>query len=235
MSGIRFPVLGTALDDYIDLSAVTSLFDLVRADRAYHVTAAAGNDVVIGGRLGDLVEGGTGNDSLFGGAGDDLLYGQEGNDALFGGSGHDILLGGVTPGQDWLSGGSGNDTMQGSPGNDTLIGGTGADLMAGGAGADVFLWTSITEATAGSGRDRIADFKRGIDLISFEGIDTSAAPGDQDFVFIGARAFSGGAQVRYEFAPGGVMLAVDLNGDRAADMAIQLIGVSYVTASDFDL
>ncbi|MBC7736685.1 MAG: hypothetical protein H7245_05545, partial [Candidatus Saccharibacteria bacterium] len=58
-----------------------------------------------------------------------------------------------------LSGGLGNDSLFAFGGTDLLIGGRGNDNLAGGAGVDTVQFSS------GGGRDRIADFVAGQDLI----------------------------------------------------------------------
>lgn len=68
---------------------------------------------------------------IFGGAGDDVLVGGTLGDVLDGGDGDDLLLGGdqTTDGNDTLLGGNGNDMLIGHLGADVLYGGAGADLM----------------------------------------------------------------------------------------------------------
>jgi Ca2+-binding RTX toxin-like protein len=60
-----------------------------------------------------------------------------------------------------LTGGLGNDSLAGLGGADLLIGGRGNDSLTGGSDADTF------QFNAGGGRDRIADFVAGLDLIEF--------------------------------------------------------------------
>ena len=79
--------------------------------------AYAGILTLIGGDLGDELNGGNGNDVIVGGAGADTISGYAGNDAI--------------------SGGAGNDTLNGSDGNDTIVGGAGADNINGGLDSDV--------------------------------------------------------------------------------------------------
>jgi len=68
---------------------------------------------------------------LYGGDGDDVLVGGFLGDELFGGNGNDLILGG-TQGidvGDQIFGGAGNDTLFGHRGADTLDGGSGEDLL----------------------------------------------------------------------------------------------------------
>lgn len=54
-----------------------------------------GDDLLIGGTLGDVLSGGSGNDELRGGKGLDTLYGDAGDDILIGGEWSDKLYGGA--------------------------------------------------------------------------------------------------------------------------------------------
>ncbi|WP_424979780.1 calcium-binding protein [Leisingera sp. S232] len=119
-----------------------------------------GNDLLSGGTGSDTLEGGSGRDSLKGQGGDDVLKGGSGADRLSGGGGGDSLKGGS--GQDRLKGQSGKDLLSGSGGSDTLEGGSGRDSLKGGGGEDVFVFARS------HGRDSIADFRPGRDLIDLE-------------------------------------------------------------------
>ena len=88
---------------------------------------------------------GNNNDYVQGMGGSDRLFGNHGHDTLFGGSGHD-----------YVSGGSGDDQLAGGSGFDRLYGGQGADRF---------------RLTAGSGFDRIMDFRDGQDQIEIKAID----------------------------------------------------------------
>ena len=68
----------------------------------------------------------------------------------------------------------------------------------------------------GAGRDVITDFAGGSDRIVLDGIGATA--------FIGTNAFSGVAgELRYSGGANTVVEA-DLNGDRVADVQIELVG-----------
>ena len=116
-----------------------------------------GNDAIDGGGGNDIVSGGAGNDNLLGGDGDDSLDGGSGNDGLNGGNGNDRLDGDI--GDDTLQGAAGADRLTGNTGNDALLGGTGNDVLDGGSGTDLFVFS------AQAGRDTIADFNPGEDII----------------------------------------------------------------------
>jgi Ca2+-binding RTX toxin-like protein len=78
-------------------------------------------DVMIGGDLGDDLDGAAGSDLLVGGNGNDVLNGGAGNDVLVGGDQADALTGGI--GEDKLIGGTGQDSyiFNGASGTDTII------------------------------------------------------------------------------------------------------------------
>lgn len=62
--------------------------------------------------------------------------------------------------------------------------------------------------------------------------------GNQAFTFVGSSNFSGQAgELRYaqDSGAGLTRIEADVNGDGAADMQIQLVGVIPLTASDFYL
>ncbi len=56
-----------------------------------------GNDTVLGGRLGEVIDGGTGNDRINGGRGNDKIIGGEGYDNLTGGEGNDLFVFAAAP------------------------------------------------------------------------------------------------------------------------------------------
>ncbi|MDO5706813.1 MAG: M10 family metallopeptidase C-terminal domain-containing protein [Paracoccus sp. (in: a-proteobacteria)] len=174
-----------------------------------------GNDRLDGGDGYDVLNGGPGNDLLLGGAGHDVLSGGTGHDTLRGGTGNDRLSGGA--GDDTLSGGEGNDTLTGGNGNDRLLGGNGADVMTGGAGADVFVFQARRDATAAA-PDIITDFAPALDRLNLSALHLTLIGGD---------AFSGVAgELRLTVSGGDLRLLADLDGNRAADFAIVLRGLT---------
>ncbi|MCB4458522.1 calcium-binding protein, partial [Leisingera sp. McT4-56] len=193
---------GSGADQLSGSGGADALYGLGGSDR---LAGGAGRDTLSGGTGDDLLEGqggrdrlegGSGSDQLAGGRGGDWLRGQGGRDTLLGGGGGDWLAGGAAAdqlrgqgGADRLLGGGGSDRLWGGAGADSLLGqggrdriwggtdddllngGRGDDLLAGGAGADEFVFA------AGHGRDTIADFTPGSDLINLGG---TAAAGFQD-------------------------------------------------------
>ena len=192
--------------------------DLIHAD--------GGDDRAAGGRGEDVVHGGRGRDRLSGGDGDDRLLGGEGSDRLLGGAGDDRL-----------SGGSGADRLRGGTGHDDLEGGSGADRLHGGAGADAFVFRQAWHSPAGRGADRVDDFEAGLDILDLGGIDADVwRPGDQAARFVGTDRFDGAAgELRYDVAWGVRVVQLDRDGDRRADLEIELDGTGDLWASDFVL
>ncbi|WP_165356463.1 calcium-binding protein [Sphingosinicella sp. BN140058] len=150
-----------------------------------------------------------------------------------------VLNGGA--GDDRFLGGGGGDELHGGGGNDHLRGGGGADQLFGGSGSDTFEYAATTDSTAAA-RDSIADFAR-LDRIDLSAIDAdgNAGNGNQDFRFVGAAAFGGSAgEVRVIAdvnSAGGWLVEGDFDGDRIADVSIQVVAESSFAwvASDFVL
>jgi Ca2+-binding RTX toxin-like protein len=168
-----------------------------------------------------------------------LILGTDGADAKLGPNGEDntfILFGGNDSAfggdqQDFMNGGSGNDNLGGGAGNDTLIGSGGSDSMTGGSGADIFQYFGLEDSPVGvDKRDVIFFFEKGVDKIDLQFVDANTQVlGDQDFTFIRASSFSGKAgQLRADHNPltGNMLVEADVNGDKLADMQIELIGIS---------
>lgn len=145
-----------------------------------------------------------------------------------GGSGSDVIVGNDVANR--LMGGNGRDRLSGGSGNDKLVGDGGADRLDGGAGRDVFEFNGLTDtgstvATA----DVIAGFVSGADRIDLSTLDADAAlAGNQAFTFIGAGAFAGAGQVRFQ---GGVLYA-STDADIYAEFVIELSGLSTLSAAD---
>ncbi|MBK1696170.1 calcium-binding protein [Rhodovibrio salinarum] len=135
-------------------------------------------------------------------AGDDQVYGYNGDDDLSGGRGNDTLYGGG--GADRLEGGGGRDTLKGHDGADTFV-------VAATADSPVDAPDLIYDFTVSEG-----------DRLDLSGIDADTrTTGAQDFTYIAGTAFTGQAgQLR--MADG--VVEGDLDGDGAADIAIDLNG-----------
>lgn len=129
-----------------------------------------------------------------------------------------------TDGNDAIAGGDADELLVGLRGNDRILGGGGRDIQAGGKGADIFVINALSDSGVGPEQgDVITDFQgRNGDRIDLSAVDLdSAAGGVQGFRFIGVEAFSGQAgELRYLAG----LLQGDANGDRVADLEIQLLG-----------
>jgi hypothetical protein len=171
-----------------------------------------GFENVVGGTLHDVIHGSAAANQLEGGAGDDFLGGYGGNDRLIGGSGLDVL-------QD----------------------GAGKDTLTGGADIDFFRFASIKDSGVGkASRDIITDFSAD-DVIELHFIDadTTNGPSTNDsFRFIGTNvSFSGDAgELRAYWTAEGQIIEGDVNGDRKADFAIEIVDPTHqivLNATDF--
>jgi Tol biopolymer transport system component len=102
----------------------------VRLTNSCRIAGTAGDDVLMGTSLADVILGEAGNDTLRAVPSADRL-----GDTLLGGPGNDLLVGSNQT--DSLDGGPGNDILRGGAGGDLLVGGTGRDVAYGGGGRDV--------------------------------------------------------------------------------------------------
>lgn len=219
-------------------------------DLANILTGNSADNVLNGGAGADAMSGGVGNDTYYvDNAGDTITeWWGKGTDnvssavaytlganienltltgtANISGTGNDLAndLAGNSGGN-VLDGGAGVDNIAGGDGNDTLIGGVGADRLTGGAGTDVFRFLSQGESTVAN-HDVIVDFSRG-DLI-----DLSAVSGET-LTYRHDGAFTGQAgEVQLTASGDGVLVNIDLTGDKASDMQIYLANVSIGTLQE---
>lgn len=164
------------------------------------------------------------------------LRGSTGADTYWGSDYSDIVRG--FGGNDSLHGGLGNDRVVGGGGRDVVSGGAGKDILEGGNGADDFLYFYASDSTAAvAGRDRILDFVSGVDDIDLRYIDADNRDVDNDaFIWRDKLAFDGTAgALHWRATSVGVLLEADLNGDRVADFAIYLDGISSLARGDIML
>lgn len=215
-----------------------------------------GNDTLLGGAGDDLLDGSLGIDSMAGGTGDDVYLVNTLDDVVseVGGQGTDTVRANVnyvlgnavenlrlfdaaTNGtgnglNNVIEGSYGDNTLRGQAGNDTLNGSSGADKLIGGTGADVFVFDWGDNLDQPGEMDRIADYASGVDRIdmtpfnSYGGVD-----------FLGTAAFTNQAfEMRYEaLTKNSVRLLIDTSGDGLADMAIDVVGTTALTLTDFIL
>ncbi|HEX8232979.1 MAG TPA: M10 family metallopeptidase C-terminal domain-containing protein [Caulobacteraceae bacterium] len=119
-------------DSYIDLRAATL---------KYEIGGAGWVSYADGVYSGYTIANGVTIENAMSGAGDDLLIGNKADNRLEGRDGRDELQGGN--GDDQLFGGDGRDFLKGGGGNDRLVSGDGKDVLFGGGGADVFYFEDI--------------------------------------------------------------------------------------------
>ncbi|MFJ4157057.1 hypothetical protein ACIPZF_19945 [Pseudomonas sp. NPDC089752] len=220
----------------------------------------SGNNVLNGGSGADTMVGGQGDDTYYVDSGRDVVLEMNGagidtvvssvsrtlgenqeNLVLYGdlainGTGNrlDNALSGNRA-DNMLNGGSGDDTLWGGGGNDRLVGGAGKDILTGGSGNDIFSFNSFGETGIASNTwDVITDFEHGKDKIDLSAFDANTATSVNDAfnVLIGSGdAFTLPGQLKFA----GGMLYGNANADNGPDFAIQLVGVSNLTLSDFVL
>ncbi len=155
----------TAVDTFTLTGLVPS--DYPRLPKLY-VNTKAGDDLVIGGPLNEIISAGAGNDQIRAGAGNDQVQGGAGNDTVLGEAGVDILNGDggddrlegciglvtcIDDGRNTLQGGTGNDRIIGGPNNDLLNGNDGNDRLQGGPGDDEVLGGNGDDMIDGDGFD----------------------------------------------------------------------------------
>jgi Ca2+-binding RTX toxin-like protein len=151
---------------------------------------------------------------------------------------NDIILGDTAPthGSNPLRAGPNN--LNGGDGDDTIFGGGGADTLTGGSGADTFVYTGMSQSTAGaSGRDIITDFSHADgDRIDLSGMDADRVqPGLQAFTFVTAFDGAAGELASHAVRGGGYLVQADTNGDGRADFSIMVHAGAPLTAGDFIL
>jgi Ca2+-binding RTX toxin-like protein len=95
------------------------------------------NNLIIGTKCDDKLNGGGNNEIIYSLSGIDQVYAKDGNDIIYGGSGDNRLYGGK--GDDIVTSGIGNNLLDGGPGNDVLIAGPGNNLLVGGDGNDALM------------------------------------------------------------------------------------------------
>lgn len=129
-----------------------------------------------------------------------------------------------------LVGTSASDWIYGTGGGDKLVGGGGRDFMFSGKGTDIFVFKSLSDSI-GTKTDVIGGFVAGVDKIDLHGL-----AGTSKLTFIGEKAFSGAAgSVHSVKTANSTWVELDSNGDRVADLRVELKGLHSLSAIDFIL
>lgn len=153
------------------------------------IQSFAGDDVLVGAALADLIEAGDGNDTIDSGGGNDAVLAGAGNDTIQAGDGDDCVGGGdgddtvdTGNGNDRLRGEAGNDNLDGSGGEDTIAGGEGNDKLQGNQGQDIISGDAGDDKVGGGDGDDQVDGAAGNDVITGDqGQDKlSGAEGDDE-------------------------------------------------------
>ncbi|WP_434613192.1 putative Ig domain-containing protein [Tabrizicola sp. M-4] len=210
--------------------------------------ADAGTNVVRGDAatlsLVDSIRGGAGQDTLVI-EGDGLLS-LNGVQLLGGRIGKGMLLlrqfehvdasGYTGPDGLVLGGNAGNSWLRGGAGDDRLVGLRGQDTLTGGCGADVFVFRPVDVRTDGSGAtDLVTDFETGVDRIGLRAIDANVGTaGNAAFLWAGESTDAVAHSVTWyrDAGRGSVFVQMDVNGDSAADLVIELAGVAALAQGD---
>ena len=178
----------------LDVQAMQHLYGAARdnagwdwamdAEGQFRLTAAGGDDVLIGLRTANILRGQGGNDQLVGAQADDTLFGGSGRDTLDAGDGANRVLGGS--GRDSLTGGDDDDRLFGGTGDDSLEGGWNDDRLWGDDGNDV-LHGDLAEG-GGWGADRLWGGARDDTLYGLGDSDVIRGDADNDRIYGGASA-----------------------------------------------
>ncbi len=213
-------------------------------------TGAAGDQYISGGRRADTLRGLAGNDILEGRGVGDILDGGIGRDAAS--YAHapqsvvaSLALPSINTGQaagdsyvsiENLIGTRFSDRLTGNAGSNVLAGGGGRDFLTGGGNSDVFRYSNLGDSKAGVTRDDIVDFNPGtsataVDRIDLSAIDAKTGPGNQGFTFIGTAPFTGisKGQLRVRKSGTSAIIEGDVTGDHVPDFEIRLLNIADLT------
>lgn len=148
-------------DHFSSCNAMTSNIQIARNVVIENAITGAGNDILTGNAVANMLSAGDGNDFLRGGEGNDELIGGKNADELYGGQGNDVLRGG-----------NGFDSIFGGVGEDVLFGALGTDKLSGGSGSDAFRFTSTLDGVINV--DTVVDYEVGTDRIELSATIFSA-------------------------------------------------------------
>lgn len=223
----------------------------------------SGNDRLVGGTGNDYLDGGGGTDRMEGGSGNDTYVLSNSKDKVIDSGGVDTIRTTVTftlasnlehlvligsgringtgnAKANHITGNNNKNTLKGLDGNDTLHGGKGRDTLWGGGGRDTFDYDLLSDTGKSSAtRDRINDFKHGLDTIDLAGIDANGSgSGNGKFTFLsgkGAHFTHHRGELHYLWSGSNTLVEGDTNGDGRADFQIEIAGHKTITSGDFHL
>ncbi|PYG29942.1 calcium-binding protein [Pelagimonas varians] len=142
-----------------------------------------------------------------------------------------------TASSDLVVGTSAAEIISGGGGNDIVVGGGSKDSLDGGAGADVFIYSQLSDSAATApGRDTIYDFNQAEgDKIGLAALDANTGlAGDDSFTFTGFGPTSGAGTLSYTYGVQNTIIWADVDGG-GADFSILLAGTHTLVADDFIL
>lgn len=218
---------GSSGDDLLEGGAGFDIANYNGAGALVIDLSLTGAQNTLGGGIDTLVD----IEGVVGYFGADRLTGNGAANRLIGNFGADTLTG--SGGGDTLDGGIGNDQISGGKGVDVITGAKGADALLGGAGLDRFVYLSVDDSrdAAGFGIDRVKDFAAG-DKIDLSAIDAIAGGADDPFDFVGKfHGAAGEATIKYNATKDVTTIRADLDGDKAADFELTVVGP--VVETDF--
>lgn len=206
-----------------------------------------GDDTLVAGPGGDVIDGGSGNNTaVFGAAFASFKITHAGGVyTLKGGGGTDTVSNVqvlkfsdeqmvVGASGETLTARAGKDALVGGTGDDTLIASPGKDVLTGGGGNDHFVFGAIQDLKPGA-PDTITDFVSGQDHIDISALD-ALITGGGSFHLGATPGHAGDITVSYDAAHNRTVIDLFTNGDSKADGVIWLTGNhAGLTAGDFVL
>lgn len=225
----------------ISLNNVGTISTSLVSSAAYRSAGNVEDAILNQGKINGVIDLGPGDDRYMGYAAKAMdegyhafAMGTKVSAIVSGGDGRDILDGGRYV--DLFLGGDDRDMLMGQAGSDQLVGGSGADRLRGGTGGDLFIYAAPADSYHAH-RDLIGDFSRSQgDHIELGPIDADVTrAGDQEFKFIGRSGFKGAGELRFEYDNGNTIIQASVDGDRQAEMEIELSGHITLVAGDFSL
>ena len=142
-----------------------------------------------------------------------------------------------TPGSVYINN-SNSETVVGTANSDIFYIGGGLDVILGGGGRDRFIFQMSSIGPASTNSITLQDFSRASgEQIDLSAIDAIAATlSDDPFSFIGTSTFSGVAgQLRWSEQGSNRLIEGDVNGDRLADLTINIFAAGSVDSNWFML